>query len=65
MFGGRRARDSDGGGEIIATGTPEDVAEETGSLTERYLKGMLYAHGSQPQACRRPAVFLQLRTLNS
>ena len=31
----------DGGGEIVATGTPEDVAMVKGSHTGRYLKGML------------------------
>lgn len=31
----------DGGGEIVAVGTPEDIAEATGSHTGRYLKSML------------------------
>jgi len=31
----------DGGGEIIATGTPEDVATNDGSFTGQYLKRML------------------------
>jgi excinuclease ABC subunit A len=31
----------DGGGEIIATGTPEDVAANDGSFTGQYLKRML------------------------
>jgi len=31
----------DGGGEVVATGTPEDVARVAGSYTGRYLKGML------------------------
>lgn len=31
----------DGGGEIIATGTPEDVAKVKGSYTGKYLKEML------------------------
>jgi excinuclease ABC subunit A len=31
----------DGGGEIIATGMPEDVAKVKGSHTGRYLRGML------------------------
>lgn len=34
----------DGGGEIVATGTPEQIAEEPGSHTGRYLKPMLEAH---------------------
>ncbi len=33
----------DGGGEIVATGTPEQVAEEPRSHTGRYLKEMLGA----------------------
>jgi excinuclease ABC subunit A len=33
----------DGGGELVATGTPEDVAEEPRSHTGRYLKPMLAA----------------------
>jgi excinuclease ABC subunit A len=31
----------DGGGQIVATGTPEDVAGEPRSHTGRYLKEML------------------------
>ena len=31
----------DGGGQIVATGTPEDVAKVEASHTGRYLKGML------------------------
>ncbi len=31
----------DGGGKIVATGTPEDVAKVAGSHTGRYLKDML------------------------
>ncbi|MEM7643568.1 MAG: hypothetical protein AAF366_13710, partial [Pseudomonadota bacterium] len=31
----------DGGGEIVATGTPEQIAEIEGSHTGRYLKPML------------------------
>ena len=31
----------DKGGEIIATGTPEQVAKVTGSYTGHYLKAML------------------------
>ena len=33
----------DGGGEIVAVGTPEQVAEEPRSHTGRYLKPMLEA----------------------
>ena len=31
----------DGGGEIVATGTPEDVAKVKGSYTGKYLKELL------------------------
>jgi excinuclease ABC subunit A len=31
----------DGGGEIVATGTPEDVVKVEGSHTGRYLKDLL------------------------
>jgi excinuclease ABC subunit A len=41
----------DGGGEIIATGTPEDVAANEGSFTGQYLKGML---SSGPRKRQRP-----------
>ncbi|ESQ91730.1 excinuclease ABC subunit A [Asticcacaulis sp. AC460] len=34
----------DGGGEIVATGTPEQVAENPKSWTGKYLKGMLAKH---------------------
>jgi excinuclease ABC subunit A len=34
----------DGGGELVAEGTPEQVAEEPASHTGRYLKDMLSAH---------------------
>jgi len=34
----------DGGGEIVATGTPEQVADVEASHTGRYLKSMLSAH---------------------
>jgi excinuclease ABC subunit A len=33
----------DGGGEIVATGTPEEVAKEPRSHTGRYLKPMIEA----------------------
>ena len=33
----------DGGGQVVATGTPEEVAESTESHTGRYLKSMLSA----------------------
>ena len=36
----------DGGGTIVAAGTPEDVALTPGSYTGRYLKGMLAAKGA-------------------
>ncbi len=34
----------DGGGEIVAVGTPEDVAKNPKSWTGKYLKGMLAKH---------------------
>ena len=37
----------DGGGEIIATGTPEDVAAKEASWTGRYLKGLLKRQASR------------------
>jgi excinuclease ABC subunit A len=42
----------DGGGEIVATGTPEEVAENEASHTGRYLKSMLAAG---KRAARRTA----------
>jgi excinuclease ABC subunit A len=41
----------DGGGEIIATGTPEDVASNDASFTGRYLKSVL---SSAPRKRERP-----------
>ena len=41
----------DGGGEVIATGTPEDVASNDRSFTGQYLKRMLV---SQPRKHQRP-----------
>ena len=35
----------DGGGEIVAVGTPEDVAKEPRSHTGRYLRQILGAKG--------------------
>jgi excinuclease ABC subunit A len=40
----------DGGGRIIATGTPEGVAAHPSSYTGRYLKGALERARSEPQA---------------
>jgi len=40
----------DGGGTIVATGTPEDVATTTGSFTGEYLKPMLAAPGRKRKA---------------
>ena len=34
----------DGGGEIVATGTPEEVAADTSSITGRYLRPLLARH---------------------
>lgn len=40
----------DRGGYVIATGTPEEVAQEDGSLTGQYLKGMLAKHSDRLEA---------------
>jgi excinuclease ABC subunit A len=40
----------DGGGRIVATGTPEAVAAHRSSHTGRYLKGALERARSEPQA---------------
>jgi len=40
----------DGGGTIVATGTPEDVATTAGSFTGEYLKPMLAAPGRKRKA---------------
>jgi len=40
----------DGGGTIVATGTPEDVAATAGSFTGEYLKPMLAAPGRKRKA---------------
>ena len=39
----------DGGGEIVAAGTPEDVAEVERSYTGRYLKPLLKRSGTAPK----------------
>ena len=36
------------GGEIVAEGTPEDVAQEPRSFTGHYLKGMLTKRALEP-----------------
>jgi excinuclease ABC subunit A len=40
----------DGGGEIVATGTPEDVAKVAGSYTGQYLKTLLKGRAPQKSA---------------
>jgi len=40
----------DKGGEIVVTGTPEEVAEHPTSHTGRYLKQVLKQHPHQPMA---------------
>ena len=40
----------DGGGTVVATGTPEDVAKVSESWTGRYLKPMLEKTGSRAEA---------------
>jgi excinuclease ABC subunit A len=39
----------DGGGEIVAQGTPEDVAKSSRSWTGRYLKDLLERHEARRQ----------------
>jgi excinuclease ABC subunit A len=38
----------DAGGEVIATGTPEDVAAVEGSFTGQFLRGVLPARRRRP-----------------
>ncbi|THD36372.1 MAG: hypothetical protein E7773_07620, partial [Sphingomonas sp.] len=40
------------GGEIVATGTPEDVAKVSGSFTGRYLAPLLGVKGEKAPASR-------------
>jgi excinuclease ABC subunit A len=44
-----------GGGEIVAVGTPEDVAEAEGSHTGRFLKEVLVRHDERAAAKEKPA----------
>lgn len=41
----------DGGGEIVAAGTPETIARSTKSWTGKYLKLLLARHKSRQKAC--------------
>jgi len=43
----------DGGGRIIAAGTPEQIAANRASYTGRYLKATLAAAATPPQASQR------------
>ncbi len=43
----------DGGGEVIAIGTPEEVAATASSYTGQFLKRILERAGSQPKSKRR------------
>jgi len=45
----------DGGGEIVAVGTPEKVADNPASWTGRYLKELLDRHAERRQARRKSA----------
>jgi excinuclease ABC subunit A len=45
----------DGGGEIVASGTPEDVAKVSASYTGRFLKGVLGRTGSSKRKSGRAA----------
>ena len=42
----------DGGGEIIATGTPEDVAANSRSFTGQYLKPLVKSAGKSSRGAR-------------
>ncbi len=43
-----------GGGQIIATGTPEDVANTKGSFTGHFLKPILEANSKKKRPARKP-----------
>jgi len=43
----------DGGGEIVAVGSPEQVADDEASWTGRYLKGVLKRHRERTAPARR------------
>ena len=43
-----------GGGQIIATGTPEDVADTIGSFTGHFLKPILQANRKKKRPARKP-----------
>ena len=45
----------DGGGEIVAAGTPENVAKEARSYTGEFLKPILKARSAKPDMMRAPA----------
>ena len=45
----------DGGGEIVAAGTPEDVAKVAKSYTGQFLKGMLKTSSAKPAAKKASA----------
>jgi excinuclease ABC subunit A len=43
----------DGGGEIVAAGTPEDVVREKRSYTGQFLKPVLARRGAEPRKKKR------------
>jgi excinuclease ABC subunit A len=43
----------DGGGEIVAQGTPEDVVKVARSYTGRYLKPLLKAHSKEKTPAKK------------
>jgi excinuclease ABC subunit A len=49
----------DGGGQIIAVGTPEDVAANEASWTGRYLKELLVRQAGRTKAPKKKAKVLQ------
>jgi excinuclease ABC subunit A len=45
----------DGGGEIVATGTPEQIAADPNSWTGRYLKEILDRHAARARSRKKSA----------
>jgi excinuclease ABC subunit A len=45
----------DGGGEVVAVGTPEEVAKVRESYTGQYLKQLLSKRGGAARSGKRPA----------
>jgi excinuclease ABC subunit A len=45
----------DGGGQIVATGSPEQIASEPASWTGRYLEGVLARHAERRGKAKKRA----------